>query len=266
MFTNKQASHIQDGYMNDAIKQWQDAQPERDQRVASPSSLTQCPRTVFWRREGKEPTNPKTWAFKQRLLLGRNFENMIATQLDFSGVLLHHWKDDVAGESDKFTMGEGLARLEGTPDLLLKLGDSVAISDAKTGRSDGYGYVPTTQPEIWEDPFWHKYKLQLTAYYMLSHANKDWFKAKGLLLPEVCHLFSYAMDDGVIRREFTWKPEKSDAETVVKYAKRWNAAYQAKTLPPCTCTEKDTMFCEYADPGSAYQTKKGKTLFKECCK
>lgn len=263
-WNKQQDSYIPDGPMNNAIRDWQDTQPDRIQQFASPSTLMDCPRVV-WRKKHKVPlTNPKTWAFKQRLLLGRNFENMIATQLDAQGLLLHHWKDDVAGESVKFEMGEGDGKLTGTPDLLLKLGDKVAISDAKTGRSDGYGYVATDET-VWEDKFWFKYKLQLTAYYMLCHKNPDWFKKNGLLLPEVCHLFSYAMDDGVIRREFTWKPTQDDAAKVIYYAKRWNRAYNAQSEPECACTEKDAMFCPYADISTSYVTKNGKTLYKECC-
>lgn len=251
--------------MNNAVKAWHDAQPPRVQGCASPSTLTDCPRVIWRKKHGVELTNPKTWAFKQRLLLGRNFENKIAEQLDHAGLLLWHWKDDVSGESVKFSMGEGESRIEGTPDLLIKLGDKVAISDAKTGRSDGYGFIAVDN-EVWKDHFWYKYKLQLTAYYMLCHKNKDWFKKHGLPLPEICHLFSYAMDDGVIRREFTWKPDQQDFSQVIYYAKRWNRAYASETEPACTCTEKDAMFCPYADLSSAYTSKKGKTLYKECCK
>lgn len=265
-FNKQQAGYIHDGSANAAIKAWQDAQPDRVQTTASPSTLMECPKVVWRKKHKVEFTNPKTWAFKQRLLLGRIFENQIAEQYEFTGNLLFHWKDDPGVEVVKFEMGEGDSKLTGTPDLLLKLGDVVAISDAKTGRSDGYGYVPTKTPEVWEDPFWYKYKLQLTAYYMLCHKNKDWFKEQGLLLPEVCHLFSYALDDGVVRREFTWNPSQEDAAQVIYYAKRWNRAYNSKDEPDCTCTDKDAMFCPYASMDSAYTTSKGKTLYKECCK
>lgn len=259
------AGFIQDGPMNEAIKTWHDAQPPRKQTCASPSTLMDCPRVV-WRQKSKvEITNPKTWALKQRLLLGRNFENKIAEQLEFNKILLHHWKDDVVGESVKFSMGEDDSKIEGTPDLLIRLGDKIAISDAKTGRSDGYGYVATND-KVWEDQFWYRYKLQLTAYYMLCHKNKAWFKEQGLLLPEICHLFSFALDDGVVRREFTWKPDQEDAAQVIYYTKRWNRAYNAKSEPDCACSDKDAMFCPYADLDSSYTTKKGKTLYRECCK
>lgn len=263
-FTNEQAHYISDGAMSQAIQEWQNSQPEREQSVASPSQLTACPRVVWRYKHGVEPTNPKTWAFKQRLMLGRNFENIIAKQLKDTGKLLYHWKDDVKGESVKFSMGEGDGVCEGTPDLLLKL-DKVVISDAKTARGDSFGYTPIDDT-VWADPFWYKYKLQLTAYYMLCHKNKDWFDKNKLPLPEQCHLFSYAMDDGVIRREFLWTPNQKDASEVIYYIKRWNRAYVSKTEPECKCTSKDAMFCPYADLSSSYVTKKGKTLYKECCK
>ena len=140
MWSKDQASYIHDGVINRAIERWQDKQPDRTATVATPSRLTTCPRVVWRTKEGVEPTNPMTWALKQRLLLGRTFENQIAEQLEEE--LLYHWKDDAEGESVKFSMGEGVYKVEGTPDLLLQL-DKVSISDAKTGRSDGYGYVAT---------------------------------------------------------------------------------------------------------------------------
>jgi hypothetical protein len=264
MKTKQQANYIHSGGINDYIQSWQDKQPERVQDCASPSSLMDCPRVV-WRRKHKLPiTNPKTWAFKQRLLLGRNFENMIAKQLADEGVLKHHWSDGNDGDAKPFEFGEGETRLKGTPDLLIELNNKIAISDAKTGRSDGYAWVPVDK-SVWEDKFWYKYKLQLTAYYILCHKNKDWFKEHKLPLPEICHLFSYAMDDGVIRREFTWKPNQKDASEVIYYSKRWNRAYSSKTEPDCTCDSKDAMFCPYSDLDSKYVTKKGKTLYERCC-
>lgn len=274
-WSKQQESHIEEGPINQAIKLWQDAQADRIQTCASPSTLTQCPRVVWRLKHKVDKTNPKTWAFKQRLMLGRNFENVIAEQLDHASKLIYHWKDDKAGESVKFSTGRGETRLEGTPDLLIRLGDKVAISDAKTGRSDGYGYT-AIDDTVWEDQFWYKYKLQVTAYYLLCHKNRDWFKQQGkynvkeefnpLPLPEICHLFSFALDDGVNRREFTWVPTREDLDKVLEYTKRWNNAYNSETEPACKCTDKDSMFCEYADLNTKYVTKKGKTLYKECCK
>jgi hypothetical protein len=48
-------------------------------------------------------------------MLGRITENLIAQQLKDTGKLLWHWKDDVAGESIKFEMGEGVSEIAGTP-------------------------------------------------------------------------------------------------------------------------------------------------------
>jgi hypothetical protein len=187
------------------------------------------------------------WGIKQRLMLGRITENMIAQQLREDGKLLWHWKDDHAGESRKFTHGEGLDRLEGTPDLLIRVAGRIAISDSKTSRSDAYMWVPTNPEEIWRDPYWMKYRLQVTAYYMLCHWNKEWFERRSLPLPEACHLFSYSLDDGIVRRELTWDPAREDMERVARLARRWNAAYTSETMPSCTCVEEDMVkFCPYS--------------------
>jgi len=256
-------AHIPDKGMNAVIEAWHAQQPMREQTVASPSTLTECPRVV-WLNKHKVPfTNPKGWGQKQRLLLGRNFENKIAEQLKDEGKLLWHWKDDVAGESVKFGMGEGLSRIEGTPDLLLNLTGVVLISDSKTSRADSFAYVPLNDA-IWEDELWYHYKLQVECYYLLCHRNKDWFKEHGLLLPEACHLFSFALDDGVIKRELTWKPTKEVAEEILAYAKRWNAAYQSDTMPECLCTETQMKFCSF---GYAHEvTRTGYKLQTKCCK
>lgn len=262
---------IPDGAINKAIASWQDKQPEREQDCASPSSLLDCPRVVWLKKQAVAPKFSLGWGKKQRFMLGRQLENMIAKQLDDEELLIYHWADNYFGESDKFAHGEGLDRIEGTPDLLLKVDGKVAISDSKTSRADSFFYVPTSLDEIWDDPYWYKYKLQLTAYYLLCLWNKDWFSLHRELmgepmlpLPEACHLFSYALDDGIVRREFTWTPSKADAAEVLKLTRRWNSAYQSPIMPNCTCIEEDGVkFCYYTTEQET--TKKGAKLGVKCC-
>lgn len=240
---------IPESIANQAIAKWHDDHPsDRVQVCASPSTLLECPRVVWLKKQGVEPTNTMGWGKKQRLLLGRILENQIADQFKHSGILLWHWKDDVAGESVKFEHGDGLDKIAGTGDLLLQLGKEVGMSDAKTSRSDSFLYVPTDDKEIFQDYFWRKHKLQVTAYFMLAHWNKEWFVEMGLPLPTVGHLFSYALDDGIVRRDITWKPSKEDAEEVMRLTRRWNAAYNADEMPACTCQHdegKGVLFCPY---------------------
>lgn len=252
-------AYIPDKTINQAIKAYQDAQPERVRAFATPSTLTECPRVVWLRKRGVEATNVLGWGKKQRFELGRITEGLIAKQLDQAGVLLHWWKDEQEGDSEPFSHGEGLDKLQGTPDLLLKL-HKVAISDAKTSRSDSFKFVPTVPSEIWKDPYWHKYKLQLTAYFLLCHWNKKWFEEKNLPLPEICHLFSYALDDGIVRREITWRPTKKDVAEVQRLTRRWNSAYAAEEIPDCTCEEDGSVkFCRYAI------IEEGAKVGKTCC-
>lgn len=287
-YPNKEwRSYISSGGINDSIKRWHESQPDRVQTVASPSTLTECPRAVWYRHKHKiPPTNVRGWGQSQRMLLGRNFENQIAKQLEDDGKLLWHWADNVPGESVKFEMGEGLNKLAGTPDLLLKLDGRVLISDAKTSRADSFAYVPIDPERIWDDPLWNHYRLQVTAYYMLCHKNKAWFEnlqpylldpntgetrplepksdRKPLPLPEACHLFSFALDDGVIKREVVWKPTKELMEEVMRYARRWNTAYQNPELPECVCEAEDGVrFCNYAYEFTT--TKTGYKLGTKCC-
>jgi len=264
--------YIPSGGINDVVASWHSKQPPRVQTVASPSTLTECPRVV-WLKKHKVPyTNDMGWGRKQRMMLGRITENLFASQLRDEGKLLWHWKDDVAGESVKFGMGDGLSRLEGTPDLLINLDGKVLISDAKTSRADSFAYVPINE-DVWKDELWYKYKLQVEAYYLLCHKNKDWFenskqterglRAKNLPLPEACHLFSYALDDGVVKREYTWKPSQETASEIIHYANRWNKAYQSETIPNCQCTEVGTKFCPYAFEFET--TRSGFKMGKVCC-
>ena len=269
----EQYHHISDGAMNEMLAKWHAKQPERPYLIASPSTITTCPRVIYFKREGKEETNPMGWGLKQRLMLGRITEDLFAEQLKDEGMLLHHWKDGKDDPSQKFSMGEGLDKLEGTPDLLLKLGDKVAISDCKTSRSDSFGYVPLGD-DIWDDWGWYKYRLQVTAYYMLCHANKESlnqialkivnasaakFKEECPLLPEVCHLYSYALDNGVVHREMTWEPTQKDIDLVKKYTRRFNEAVKATEMPDCECNEFDTKFCRMGVPIP------GKKVCEECC-
>jgi hypothetical protein len=261
---------IPSGGMNDVVAAWHSKQPPREQSVASPSTLTECPRVVWLKKHKVAYTNDMGWGVKQRLMLGRIAENLFAKQLQDEGKLLWHWKDDVAGESVKFGMGDGLSRIEGTPDLLISLDGKVLISDAKTSRADSFAYVPLDK-SVWKDELWYKYKLQVEAYYLLCHKNKDWFqlnntpqgKAAALPLPEACHLFSYALDDGVVKREFTWTPTQETAEEILSYTTRWNAAYQSRTMPACKCTETQVKFCPYASEMETTRT--GYKLGIKCC-
>lgn len=280
VYKKQWAETIQDGAMNDAIASYHAKRPQREQDCATPSTLTDCPRVVWLRYKKKvDPKFPLKWGKAQRMLHGRVFENTIAEQLRESGNLLYHWRDnpDQAVPAVKFEMGEGNTRICGTPDLLLKIDDKVYISDAKTSMSKSFGYVPLTAEEAFEDYFWYKYKLQVTAYYLLALKNEDWFgkrwwfdledtRHESLPLPEACHLFSYALDDGVVRREFTWTPTKADADEVLKYTKRWNEAFNSETMPECTCYEFDgapMKFCYYQT--EQMTTKTGAKLGISCC-
>lgn len=270
----KQLSYIPDGGMNEVIKDWQSKRPDREQSVASPSTLTECPRVV-WLKKNKVPyTNEMGWGKKQRNMLGRIAENLFASQLRDEGKLLWHWKDDVVGESVKFEWpnADGSTLFSGTPDLLINLNGQVLISDAKTSRADSFAYVPIND-DVWKDELWYKYKLQVEAYYLLCHKNKDWFSeavATGgivtdLPLPEACHLFSYALDDGVVKREYTWKPTQATAAEIIHYATRWNKAYNSEEIPDCQCTETQRKFCSYGDPNTQETTRSGYKLMTECC-
>lgn len=260
-------SYIPSGGMNDLIKKWHDKQPERELTAASPSQITTCPRTI-WLQVHKVPfTQEITWALKQRLLLGRLFENQFAEELKDAGLLLFHWKDDPGVEVEKFHYGKvgDPTYFEGVPDYLTQIGDKVAISDAKTSRSDSFGYVPIDDFEIFTDGGWYKNRMQLTGYYILCHSpeGQAWFKAHNLPLPEVCHLFSYALDDGLVRREVTWIPTQADINKYLDYTRRFNNAMTSKDCPACTCGETpggfEIKFCKYGIK------EEGKKVCESCC-
>lgn len=259
-------SYIPSGGINDIVRDWHDKQPPREQTVASPSTLMECPRVV-WLKKHKVPyTNEMGWGRKQRMMLGRIAENLFAQQLKDEGKLLWHWKDDIVGESVKFEWpnDDGSTLFSGTPDLLINLNGQVLISDAKTSRADSFAYVPIND-DVWKDELWYKYKLQVEAYYLLCHKNKEWFAhpKRNKPLPEACHLFSYALDDGVVKREYTWKPTQETAAQIIHYANRWNKAYASEEMPECQCTETQTKFCSYSHEFET--TKSGYKLGKACC-
>lgn len=265
-------SYIPNGGMNDVIKQWHEKQQDRPFVAASPSQISLCPRVVWLKKHGVAPLQTQTWALKQRLLLGRLFENQFADELAEAGMLLHHWKDDPGIVVPKFTYGNpgDPTYFEGVPDYLVQLkdtihGDVVAISDAKTSRSDSYGYVPINDMEIWTDGGWYKNRMQLTGYYILCHspAGQAWFKANNLPLPTHCHLFNYALDDGVVRREVLWQPTQADIDEFLRYTRRFNHAFNATVCPECTCGESlegfAIKFCDYGVKAD------GAKICESCC-
>lgn len=287
--------HISDGAVNSLIKSWHEKQPERDWLVASPSRLLTCPRVVWLHNQGVKPTNEMGWGVKQRLLLGRLAENLFAKQFEDEKKLVHHWPDSSGDNTEPFELGEGLDKLVGTPDFLLLVPQTselranyfrevkplrdnevileVAVSDSKTSRSDSFGYVPITAPEIFNEWNYYKMRIQITAYFMLLQANKVTESGKDFVVtdklgtkapfPELCHVFLYALDDGVVRREETWQPTKEDMETVRKMTRRFNEAVIAKECPDCTCRESydefDVKFCPFSI------SIPGKKVAEECC-
>jgi hypothetical protein len=267
MYSSAWANHIADSPINDAIANWHAKQPEREQDCATPSSMLDCPRVVWLKyRKNVKPPIPLGWGKLQRMLHGRVFENTIAEQLKEDGKLLWHWRDDTPNQSVKFEMGKDLKRVCGTPDLLLKIDGKVLISDAKTSMGKSFAYVPLTAREAFEDYMWFKYQLQVETYYMLAQKNPEWFKENKLPLPELCNLFSYALDDGVVRRDFTWKPTQQTAAKILYYVTRWNKAYASEDMPDCTCQEFDgtpMKFCYYQTEQVA--TKTGYKLGTRCC-
>lgn len=281
-WNSHQANYIQDGLINRSIEAWHKTRPDREQDCATPSTLTDCPRMVWLKyKKHVAPPIPMGWGKQQRNLLGRQLESLIAEQLRESGNLLWHWADDEKDVAVKFEMGEGESRICGTPDLLLKLNDGkVAISDAKTSMGKAFGYVPVNANEAFKDWFWFNKQLQVEAYYMLCHKNKDWFEGSlvnrgdnrhiegtSLPLPEACHLFSYALDDGIVRREFIWKASKEVASEVMYYANRWNKGFASETMPECTCVSDGEgtarKFCFYVTKQES--TKTGYKMGVDCC-
>jgi hypothetical protein len=258
----KRYAHIPKEGVNNVIKEWQAKQPDHPREVASPSTITECPRVIWLLNHGAQPTNEMTWAVKQRMMLGRIAENLFAEQFADQGILIKHWKDDPGDDVQKLKMGEGVDLLQGVPDYILQL-DKVAVSDCKTSRSDSFGYIGFDEHEIFSDWGWYKYRIQDTAYYMLCHANKEWFDQYALPLPEVCHLFSYALDDGVVRREITWTPTAEDIATVKRLTRRFNMAVASPTMPECTCGESFDnsviKFCKFGDVAQ------GSKVADTCC-
>lgn len=259
----KRYAHIPKEGVNNVIKEWQDKQPEHPREVASPSTITECPRVIWLLNHGAQPTNEMTWAVKQRLMLGRLAENLFAEQFADQGMLIKHWKDDPGDEVSKLHMGTGDDLIQGVPDYILQLGDKVAVSDCKTSRSDSFGYIGFSEDEIFSDWGWYKYRIQTTAYFMLY--NNMAFVENGKVLPqaEVCHLFSYALDDGVVRREVTWTPTQEDIATVKRLTRRYNQAVASPTMPECTCHESfdnfAVKFCKFG------QVETGSKVAETCC-
>lgn len=257
-------NHIPTNGINRVIQEWHANQAERGMETCSPSIITTCPRVVWLANHGVEPTKVTGWGMKQRMMLGRVLENTIAEQLRDAGLLLWHWKDDPGVEVDSFEFGIGtMSHFKGTPDLLLSLDDIPTISDAKTSRSDSFGYVAIQAKDLLRDGGWNKYRIQVNAYYMLCHANRDWFIDRDLPLPQQCHLFSYALDDGIVRREVVWKPTEEDREEVIAYAIRYNTALASNDCPDCTCTDGDdnfdVKFCKYGE------VEAGDKMATSCC-
>lgn len=239
--------HIPSGGINNVLATWHSKQQQRDYSICSPSRLTTCPKVIWLSQQGYQETKPMGWGVKQRLLLGRVIEDLIAKQLDDEGLLVFHWKDGKDDEVEKLKVDN--PKLEGVPDILFKRDDKILLSDSKSARSDGFGYQPIDFEEWKADGFNHKYFVQLNAYFYLMHLNADKLT---MPMPDQCHIFVFALDDGIVKREFTWTPTQEDMLEVERYARRYNEALVSPTMPECTCESEGVVkFCPFGDYGQA---------------
>jgi len=249
-------SFIPSGGVNDLLASWHSKQEERGYNICSPSKLYICPRVVWLATHGVPSTKKMGWGKRQRLLLGKAIENLIAQQMDDEGVLLYHWKDDfdLAGDS---TLISEEPYIEGTPDILFNMDGVVTLSDSKSARSDGMGYQPTTFEEWVKDPYNYKYFVQINAYYYLMHVNRTLLEDM-MPMPEQCHVFVFALDDGIVRRDFTWKPTRENLLEVERLAEQYAKALASPVMPPCKCKQMGLVkFCDYGTGGKVVAT--------DCC-
>ena len=267
----KQYEYISDGFVNKSISQYYANEKQRKLDHPSPSSITACRRVIWLDNKDVKHTNVLTWAKQMRLSLGRLLEDNLAKIFMQNKSLLAYMDDNneqiilkkpVDGVLQELAVEKLQSKqfpgLTGVFDFLLDINGTVVVSDAKTARSDSFGYVPIDEAEVFEDLGWRNRKIQLTGYYILCYENKDLFEKWGLPLPTACHLFSYALDDGVVRREYIWQPTQADVEEFGLYYQNFMLGFNSVEMPVCTCTDFDVKFCKYGIE------KKG-GIYTSCC-
>lgn len=226
-------------------------EPDKKYEAISPSSLGGCMRVHYWKLNGVKPTTPPNPSALVNFKVGHFWEQVMADAFESKGMLVKHFKDGV----DKFYDPETM--LGGTPDLLIKYKNGLAILDSKTVNSAYFRYAKKYKKfDDWVEDN-RNYVYQQVAYVYL--ARLAGYKVDRAIL-------SFASkDDGYIGMEFEITVTDELIDKVKYRAKTLKKYLDDKQLPPCTCTGWQIGYCSYGDPTTQQPNAKKKIVNTTCC-
>lgn len=276
----KNSFHIDGGEIYETLTEYvRDREPKDYGEGISPSGLGGCPRQLWFKMMGIDPTTPAGIGTMTTWEMGFQYERTMVKAHYKKGTLRHWFPDKpedatVPGVPDeltthhdpfKYTLPSGTP-LIGTPDFLIDYGKLLTVADAKTSRSDSFQYVGPTQEELKEEKM--GYFWQTAAYLILLNKNLDKLKAIGIEGPVKQGLvYIYDKDSGIPKRELLVRPTADEYKKVAEMADLTWKHFKAGTLPPCYCADSTWWleYCDYGNPETQTTTKKGKRVNHECC-
>lgn len=259
------SNHIDDLFVHSIFCEWLKSRPPKKFEKISPSMIGHCARCMFYALKEVPQTTPPGLGNLATFEVGRWSEEAFGKVFKDQKVLVHHFRDDtIKGKDAQFAAGN----MKGKPDFLLLLDNNLYVVDAKTQRSDSFGWTGTTQDELRESK--KEYWAQTLAYIWLLRKNADRLvKDFGVTPEQVANLkglvFFYSKDDGVVKRELLIDPTKGQLDWVEERANYLWGFIERNELPPCECEGWLIQYCNYGNPLTRETNKQGKIVNTECC-
>ncbi len=257
-------NHIDDLFIYRVFNKWLSERPKKEFEKISPSQIGHCARCMFYALKGIPQSTPPGLGTMATFEVGRWSESAFGQVFRDEGVLVHHFEDGKGGKNAPFAY----KNLKGTPDFLLRLDGDLYVVDAKTQRSDSFGWTGTSQKELMESK--KEYWAQTLAYvYLLRNNAERLIKDFGVTAEEVAKLrgliFFYSKDDGVVKRELLVDATPGQLDWVEERTNYLWGFVERNQLPPCECEGWLVQYCNYGNPATREANKQKKVVNTECC-
>ena len=261
----KNSNHIDNIAIAPIFNDWLEKRPPKKFELISPSQIGHCARCMFFKLKGVPETTPPGLGTLATFEVGRWAEMAFGTVFKDQKVLIHHFLD---GDKDPKNQPFAYKNIKGTPDFLLLINGVLYVVDAKTQRSDSFGWTGTTQDELRDSK--KEYWAQTLTYILLLRKNADrLIKQFGVTKEQVDNLqgliFFFSKDDGVVKRELLVNPSPEQLQWVETRADWMWEFVKNDELPPCECEGWLIQYCNYGDINTRETNKQKKIVNTSCC-
>lgn len=262
---HQNAAHIDNTVINPIFKDWLMTRPDKTYELVSPSSIGKCARCMFYHLKGVKQTTPPGVGSLATFEVGRFTEQAFGKVFADTKHLIHHFQD---GDDDPKNQPFTYKHVKGTPDFLLLIDGRVWVADAKTQRSDSFGWTGPSPQELIDDK--KEYWAQTLTYIWLLRNNAKRLKEQyGLTDEQIANIggivFFQSKDDGIVKREMILSPTDEQLKWVEDRSEFIWGFVERNELPPCECEGWLIGYCGFGNPHTQTTSSTKKIINSECC-